>query len=101
MILRDLLYQYWKDYNCVIAYFIFHIFFAMIAERLPEEISKMPRKSNKFCFYLEHRLSDEYDRVWMKELTDRCSFHKLNGRLWKEAKGKPNTFLAKIKETYQ
>ena len=101
LILRDMLYQYWRDYDCVVAYFIFHIFFSMIAERMPEEMQKMPRKSNKFCFYLEHRLGDEYDEEWMKELTDRCCFHKLNGRLWKEAKGKPNTFLCKIKELYQ
>lgn len=101
LILRDLLYQYWKDYDCVVAYFIFHIFFTMIAEKMPKEIAKMPRKSNKLCFYLEHRLSDEYDEAWMKELTDRCCFHKLNGRLWKEAEGKSNTFLCKIRELYQ
>ena len=92
LILRDMLYEYWKDYDCVVAYFIFHIFFTMIAERMPEEIKKMPRKSNKYCFYLEHRLGDQYDEMWMKELTMRCCFHKLNGRLWKEAEGKSKTF---------
>lgn len=25
-ILRDLLYQYWRDYNCVVHYYIFHLF---------------------------------------------------------------------------
>lgn len=100
LILRDMLYQYWKDYDCVVAYFIFHIFFTMIAEKMPEEIQKIPRKSNKYCFYLEHRLSDPYDEVWMKELTKRCDFHKLNGRLWKDAKGKGNTFQSKLKEMF-
>ncbi len=100
LILRDMLYQYWKDYNCVVAYFIFHVFFTMIAEKMPEEIKKMPRKSNKYSFYLEHRLGDLYDEIWMNELTRRCCFHKLNGRLWKEAEGKGNTFQSKIKEMF-
>ena len=101
LILRDMLYQFWRDYECVVAYFIFHIFFTMIAEQFPEEVKKIPRQSNKLCFYLEHRLGDEYDEGWMKKLTDHCSLHKLNGRLWDEANGKENTFLCKIKGLYQ
>ena len=100
LILRDMIYQYWKDYDCLIAYFIFHIFFTMIAEQMPEEIAKMPRKSNKLCFYLEHRLADKYDDAWMKELIDRCCFHKLNVRLWKEAESRDDSFLCKIKGLY-
>lgn len=101
LILREMLYQYWRDYDCVVAYFIFHIFFSMIAEELPEEIEKMPRKSNRYSFYLEHRLCDTYQEEWMRELTSRCCFHKLNRRLWNEAEGKDNTYMLKIKEMYQ
>lgn len=101
LILRDILYQYWRDYDCLVAYFIFHIFFSMIAEELPEEIAKMPRKSNQYCFYLEHRLGDTYQEEWMKELTSRCCFHKLNRRLWNEAEGKENTFLEKIRDEFK
>lgn len=100
LILRDMLHQYWRDYNCVVAYFIFHIFFTMIAEQMPEEIEKMPRKSNKFCFYLEHRLGDEYDEEWMKELASRCNFHKLNGRLWEEAGLNTNTFKEAVRRRF-
>ena len=100
LILRDMLYRYWQDYDCLVAYFVFHVFFAMIARKLPEEVTKMPRISNKYCFYLEHRLADEYDEQWLKELTDRCCFHKLNSRLWNEAERKDNTFLCKIKSWY-
>ena len=50
---------------------------------------------------MEHRLGDGYDEQWMKELTDRCCFHKLNRRLWNEAEGKDNTYLGKIKSWYQ
>ncbi|MBR5033776.1 MAG: capsular polysaccharide synthesis protein [Bacteroidales bacterium] len=100
LILRDMLYKYWEDYDCLVAYFIFHVFFTMIARKLPGELAAMPKISNKYCFYLEHRLADEYDEQWLKELTDRCCFHKLNSRLWKEAERKENTFLCKIKSWY-
>lgn len=100
LILRDMLYQYWNDYNCVVAYFIFHIFFAMIEQQMPEEIKKMPRKNNRYCFYLEHRLGDKFDEDWTKELINRSCFHKLSGRLWKEAEGKANTFLCEIEKRY-
>ena len=101
LILRDMLYQYWRDYNCLVAYFIFHIFFSMIADELPEEIKKMPRRSNQYCFYLEHRLGDRYQEEWMQKLTSRCCFHKLNRRLWNEAEGKRNTFLEKIRDEFK
>lgn len=101
LILRDMLYQYWHDYNCLVAYFIFHIFFSMIAKELPGEIEKMPKMSNRYCFYLEHRLGDTYQEEWMQELTSRCCFHKLNRRLWNDAEGKRNTFLERIREEYR
>ncbi len=100
LILRDMLYQYWKDYDCLVAYFIFHIFFSMIAEEMPQEVAAMPRAGNKYCFYLEHRLPDVCDEQWLKELTARCSIHKLNGRLWKEGENKDNSFVCKIKSWY-
>lgn len=100
LILRDMLYQYWRDYDCLVAYFIFHVFFSMIAEELPEEIKKMPRKNNRYCFYLEHRLGDTYNEEWMQELTARCCFHKLNRRLWNEAEGKGMSFLERIREEF-
>ena len=100
LILKEMLYQYHKDYNCAVAYSIFHIFFMMIAKELPEEVRKMPRVSNRYCFELENHLRDSYSETWMRNLTDRCSFHKLNGRLWKEAEGKEDTYLRKIKEMF-
>lgn len=100
LILKEMLYQYHKDYDCTVAYFIFHIFFMMIAKKLPEEVKQMPRVSNKYCFALENHLGDGYDEAWMKTLTANCCFHKLNGRLWKEAEGENDTYLCKIKEIY-
>ncbi len=100
LVLKEMLYQYHKDYNCAVAYFIFHIFFMMIAKKMPEEVKQMPRISNKYCFALENHLGESYDEDWMMALTTNCCFHKLNGRLWKEAEGKKDTYLCKIKEMF-
>lgn len=100
LILKEMLYQYHKDYDSAVAYFIFHIFFMMIARELPEEVQKMPRVSNRLCFELENHLGDSYDERWMNNLTSMCCFHKLNGRLWKEAEAKNNTYLCKVKELF-
>lgn len=79
--LRDLLYQYWKDYDCVVHYYIFHFFFGMIMEKHPEVAAKMPRYGNRVPHYLSRRMGDKYDKAWMKELKEHCCFHKLSYRL--------------------
>lgn len=100
LILKEMLYQYHQDYDCTVAYFIFHVFFMMIVKKLPEEVKQMPRVSNKYCFALENHLGDSYDETWLRAMMANCCFHKLNGRLWKEAEGKEDTYLCKIKEMF-
>lgn len=68
--LRDLLYQYWTDYNSVVNYYMFHLFFGMIVERHPEEAAEMPRYGNKVPHFLSRRMGDRYDEVWMAELKE-------------------------------
>jgi len=50
--------------------------------------------------YQNNHLGDSYDETWLRALTANCCFHKLNGRLWKEAEGKEDTYLCKIKEMF-
>ena len=80
-VLRDMLYQYWRDYDCVMHYYLFHLFFGMIMERHPEIAAKMPRYGNKVPHYLSRRMGDKYDDQWMQELKKRACFHKLSYRL--------------------
>ena len=58
-VLRDMLYQYWRDYNCVVHYYMFHLFFGMIMEKYPEVAAKMPRHGNKIPHYLQRRMGDK------------------------------------------
>ena len=80
-VLRDMLYQYWRDYNCVVHYYMFHLFFGMIIEKYPEVAAKMPRHGNKIPHYLSRRMRDKYNDEWMRELKKRTCFHKLSYRL--------------------
>ena len=85
LVVRDMLYEYWKEKNCVMDYFLIHLFFCMMAERHPEVVAKMPKKSNRVPHYLQRRLADPYDKVWMEELKAHCAFHKLTYRVPKDA----------------
>lgn len=80
MILRDMLYQYWSDYDCVIDYYIFHHFFDMLAREYPTEIASMPYGYSPVALQLGKRLNEDYDAQWMQALVSKCCFHKTNYR---------------------
>jgi len=86
--LRDMLYAYWKDYDCTLEYYIFHLFFGVVAKRYPEVLSKMPKGNSYNALVLEHNLEKRYNEEWWQKLTDNVPFHKLNYRIVpKEVKG--------------
>ena len=100
LVLREMLYQYWRDYDCVIDYYIFHLFFSMIINECPEEMSKMLKNNNSVTLMLDKRITHKYDDVWMKKLTSVCAFHKLNYRIKPDNRNAEQTFYDKIIETY-
>lgn len=85
LILRDLLYEYWRRYDCDVDYFIFHLFFCMIAEYHQEEIANMLKQSNGYPLALGSRLTERYDEVWYEKLCSYTSFHKLTYKLNRKA----------------
>lgn len=97
---RDLLYQYWRDYNCVIHFYIFHLLFGMIMDKHPEVAAKIPRHGNNIPHYLSRRMGERYDNNWMEELKKRTCFHKLSYRLSDEILKSKGTFYdVVIKQT--
>ena len=54
IVLRDMLYAYWKDYDCVLDYYIFHLFFAMISKEYPEQMAAMPYAQSQRSLVLLH-----------------------------------------------
>ena len=96
MVLRDVLIQYWHDYSVTLDYYMFHDFFYAIAQLYPEEITAMPRRNRLLPLMLMQRIEDRYDEAWMKKLTERCCFHKLNYRLSKDVLRDTGNFYHKV-----
>ena len=81
MVLREMLYAYWKDYDCVLDYYMFHLFFSMIAKEYPEEIAKMPYGYSPNSLVLLHHWGEKFDQKKWDKLTRQVGFHKLAFRV--------------------
>ncbi len=81
IVLRDMLYAYWKDYDCVLGYYIFHLFFAMISKEYPEQIAAMPYGQSQNSLVLLHHWGEKFDQKKWDKLTSRVCFHKLAFRV--------------------
>lgn len=75
--LRDMLYAYWTDFDCVVEYFIFHRFFDMIASVRLSEIARMPYGYSPYSLTLRRHWHEPFDQARWDKLTSRVSFHKL------------------------
>lgn len=81
LVLRDMLFAYWKDYDCTLYYFIFHVFFSMIAKEYPEKIAKMPYGYSVWSLTLENHWDELYNQKKWGKLTSLVNFHKLYYRI--------------------
>lgn len=80
MAVQHLCYEYWKEHNALIDYFLIHDFMAIVLEYYPEDWNKIIPSCNSTPHILLLRLFETYDeRIWkgVKEMT--C-FHKLTNK---------------------
>lgn len=77
MTLRDMLYAYWKDYNCVLEYFMFHRFIEMIFCLRPEIAKAMPYGYSPNCHILVHHWTEPFNQAQWDKLIGKVYFHKL------------------------
>ena len=98
LILRDMLYQYWRDYDCTVNYYLFHQFFSWIAFEHPEEYHAMPRGSSMVAIELGQRMEhgEPFDEEWFNDHLQRCCFHKLSYRLTPKIKNDPKGYYQQI-----
>ena len=95
---RELLYDYWKNNDEVVDYFIFHDFFQMLIDRYSEEWNKVIPFSNSVPHILLLRLFDEYnDDLWNAVML-MTPFHKLSYKFENSDTLKKNTYYQKIME---
>ena len=77
---RDMLYAYWRDYDCTVEYYIFHLFFSVAARWHPDMIHRMPKGNSYHALMLRDNIDKAFDAEWWRKLTDNVPFHKLNYR---------------------
>ena len=100
MVLRKVLYAYWKDYDCVLDYYIFHLFFAMISKEYPKQILAMPYGQSQNSLVLLHHWGEKYDQKKWDKLTNQVCFHKLAFRTKDSLKVTRDNYYNYILNTY-
>lgn len=96
MMTRDLLCLYWEEYDCVLNFFVFHLFFSMIVKERPELIKNMPYGFSPNSLLLEHHLGEKFVQEKWDRLISKVSFHKLTYRLGTDVTSTPGNYYEKI-----
>lgn len=98
LLLREMLFEYWRRYDCVIYYYILHLFFKMIASKYTDEIEKMPFINSYQCIELLKHLGEHDPEGKLQQHLSTASIHKLSYRLSKEIFNDKRNILHKLFE---
>ena len=97
---RDLLFDYWKNHDYPIHYFLFHMFFKMSAEAYPDEWQKVPYVSNGPPHEMQHFMYYDYSEERMKYFEGISDFHKLTYKFDSE-RLTPSSILQHVIDSYK
>lgn len=78
---RKLLYAYWKKYNYLDNYLLFHIFFTICSEKYPEEYNDIPTFNNISPHIMQRELGNTYSEERWNDYLSVSSFHKLTYKI--------------------
>ena len=78
LLTRALLYRYWKEYDRLLEYHLFHDMFQLAIEAYPEEWKKVIPFSNASPHILLLRLFEPFDQEIWNAVTAQTAFHKLS-----------------------
>ena len=78
---RDLLFKYWENYDYLMHYFLFHMFFKMASEVYAEEFRKMPYFSNRPPHAMQRAMYEDYSEEKMERFAEMSDFHKLSWKI--------------------
>jgi len=99
-VLQEVLYQYWRDFACVADYYIFHLFFGVIAREMPEALREMPRMNSYNAILLQEKLNLAYPNAQYDSFTARVPIHKLSYRLPQSVSDNPHNIYHEILREY-
>lgn len=95
-IVKELLYDYWRNNDEVVDYFIFHDFFQMLIDRYPEEWANVIPFSSSTPHILLLRLFEKYDEAMWDAIRKQTPFHKLTYKFSKDEENRENTFYSVV-----
>jgi len=84
LVIRDLIAAYWRDYDCVVWYYVFHLFFKMASKQFPESLSDMPYAYSPDSLCLLHHWAESFNEEKWHRVSQCVPFHKLSCRPSKE-----------------
>ena len=96
MAARELCYEYWKNHNAMIDYFLLHDFMAIVLDKYEEEWKRVVPRDNATPHELLLRLFDPYDERMWNAIKEQTPFHKLTYKFEVEETKKQNTFYKVI-----
>lgn len=91
-----LLYDYWKNNDKLVDYFLFHNFFQLAIETYPGEWSKVIPFSNSVPHILLLRFFDEYDESVWNAVKEMSTIHKLSYKFTEAEYRKEGTYYKKL-----
>ena len=100
-VLREMLYAYWRDYDCVLDYYIFHLFFAMISKEYPEQMAAMPYAQSQRSLVLLYHWGEKFEQRKWNRLTSEVCFHKLAFRVSDSVKNYKDNYYNHILRIYE
>ena len=98
MATRHLLYEYWREHDSMVDYFLLHDFMSIVLEYYPEDWKNIVPRDNAAPHVLLLRLFDEYDEGIWNAVKAQTPFHKLSYKFEKEKETMKNTYYSEIIE---
>lgn len=89
---RALLYEYWKNNNTMVDYFLLHDFFQLSIEVYPDEWNKVIPISNSIPHILLLKLFEQYDEETWDAIKLQTCFHKMTYKFKKEQENFNETY---------
>ena len=100
MVIRDVLHQYWREYDVVLDYYIFHLIFGHLMNEYPAMIARMPYADSYPAIKLVYNWDERFsDSVW-KKFTGVVHFHKLTYRVKDSTKKDKSNYYNHILAEY-
>jgi hypothetical protein len=96
LLTRELLYEYWKEHNFMVDYFLLHDFFQLAIEAYPKEWKNVVQFSNEIPHILLLGLFDKFNVKHYGYIKNMTCFHKLSYKFEQEKIYQEGTYYDEI-----